>query len=101
MRRDQFYASAWKPVLVGAGLAEDRFVFHSLRHFSASAMLADSAPITAVAAHLGDTVETIQRTYVHWLRDEEDVPAQVLDRVLAPVVEEEEEDEGSETGGGT
>jgi integrase len=36
MRRDQFYASAWKPALRGAGLADDRFVFHSLRHFCAS-----------------------------------------------------------------
>ena len=32
---------------------------------------------------LGDTVETVSRTYVHWLRDDRDVPAQVLDRLLA------------------
>lgn len=34
--------------------------------------------------HLGDTVETVSRTYVHWLRDDRNVPAAVLDRVLAP-----------------
>lgn len=84
MRRDQFYASAWHPALRGAGLAEDRFVFHALRHFCASTLLAEGAPITAVAGHLGDTVETVTRTYVHWLRDDRDVPASVLDRVLAP-----------------
>jgi integrase len=84
LRRDQFYASAWHPALVGAGLAKDRFVFHSLRHFCASTLLAEGAPLTAVAGHLGDTVETVSRTYVHWLRDDRSVPADVLDRVLAP-----------------
>lgn len=86
MRRDQFYASAWKPALKAAGLPEDRFTFHALRHFCASTLLAEGAPLTAVAGHLGDTVETVSRTYVHWLRDDRDVPAAVLDRVLAPVV---------------
>ncbi len=84
LRRDQFYASAWRPALRGAGLAEDRFVFHSLRHWCASTLLAEGAPLTAVAAHLGDVVETVSRTYVHGLRDEYDVPSEVLDRVLAP-----------------
>lgn len=85
MRRDQFYDSAWHPALVAAGLTRDRFVFHSLRHFCASSLLAEGAPLTAVAGHLGDTVETVSRTYVHWLRDDREVPAAVLDRVLAPV----------------
>ena len=83
MRRDQFYASAWKPALESAGLA-GRFTFHALRHFCASTLLAEGAPLTAVAGHLGDTVETVSRTYVHWLRDDREVPADVLDRVLAP-----------------
>ncbi len=85
IRRDQFYASAWRPALVGAGLAKDRYKFHSLRHFCASTLLAEGAPLTAVAGHLGDTVETVSRTYVHWLRDDRDVPAEVLDRVLRSV----------------
>lgn len=84
LRRDQFYASAWKPALKAAGLAEDRFKFHACRHWCASTLLAEGAPITAVAGHLGDTMETVSRTYVHWLRDDRDVPAEVLDRVLAP-----------------
>ncbi|MFW6087159.1 MAG: tyrosine-type recombinase/integrase [Myxococcota bacterium] len=84
MRRDQFYASAWRPALRGAGLAEGRFVFHACRHWCASTLLAEGAPITAVAGHLGDTGETVSRIYVHWLRDDRDVPASVLDRVLAP-----------------
>lgn len=84
MRRDRFYSSAWRPALVAAGLAPDRFKFHSLRHWCASTLLAEGAPLSAVAGHLGDTVETVSRTYVHWLRDDRDVPAEVLDRMLAP-----------------
>lgn len=84
LRRDQFYNSAWKPALKGAGLEPDRYVFHSLRHFCASAMLAEGVPITAVAKHLGDTVETVMKTYAHWLRDEGDIPATTLDRLLLP-----------------
>jgi len=83
MRRDQFYRSAWQPALEEAELV-GRFTFHALRHFCASTLLAEGAPLTAVAGHLGDTVETVSRTYVHWLRDDRDVPAAVLDRVLAP-----------------
>jgi integrase len=98
MRRDQFYSSAWKPALKAAGLPERRFVFHSLRHFCASMLLAEGAPITAVAGHLGDTVETVMRTYVHWLRDDREVPAAVLDRVLAPPAALPARDEASGTG---
>ena len=82
-RRDEFYKAGWHPALIAAGLAKDRFVFHSLRHFCASSLLAEGAPITAVAGHLGDTVETVSRTYAHWLRDDREVPASVLERVLA------------------
>jgi len=84
MRRDQFYVSAWRPALVNAGLDARRYVFHTLRHFAASSMLAEGVPLTAVAGHLGDTVETVSRVYAHWLRDDRDVPAAVLDRLLAP-----------------
>jgi integrase len=98
LRRDQFYDSVWKPALRAAGLAEGRFVFHSLRHFCASTLLAEGAPITAVAGHLGDTVETVTRTYVHWLRDDRDVPAAVLDRVLAPADALPARDEGAAGG---
>jgi integrase len=90
------YRRAWQPALKAAGLVDEvaqedesvelvyRFVFHSLRHFAASTLLAEGAPITAVAGHLGDAVQTVSRTYAHWLRDDRDVPGEVLDRVLAP-----------------
>lgn len=94
--RNRFYGLVWEPTLKKAGLWLDatdedrgrgRFVFHSLRHFCASTLLAEGAPITAVAGHLGDGIATVSTTYAHWLRDDQDVPASVLDRVLAPVAE--------------
>jgi hypothetical protein len=61
-------------------------VFHACRHSCASTLLAEGAPLTAVAGHMGDTVETVSRTHVHWLRDDRDIPAQVLDRMLSRLV---------------
>ena len=60
--------------------------FHSLRHWCASSMLAEGVPVTAVAGHLGDTVETLSRTYAHWLRHDWDVPAAALSRMLRPTL---------------
>ena len=34
-------------------------MFHSCRHWCASTLLAEIAPLTAVAGHLGDTAETV------------------------------------------
>jgi integrase len=82
LRRVQFYDSAWKPALVAAGLASNRYVFHGLRHFCASSMLAEGVNPVAVAGHLGDTLETLQRVYAHWMRDDRAVPAEALERIL-------------------
>jgi hypothetical protein len=69
--------------LQAAGLGSDRFVFDSLRRFCASSMLAEGVDPMAVARHLGDALETLQRVYAHRMRDDRDVPADALDRVLA------------------
>lgn len=45
-----------------------------------------------------DTVETVSRVYAHWLRDDRDVPAAVLDRVLAPGDALRARDEASDAG---
>jgi integrase len=81
-RRDDFYRTIWRPALTGAGLADSGFVFHGLRHFCASSMLAAGVNPMAVAGYIGDTLETLQRTYAHWLRDDRDVPTEALDRIL-------------------
>ncbi|MGH9184403.1 MAG: hypothetical protein ACRD0U_01070 [Acidimicrobiales bacterium] len=76
-RRHQFYASAWRPALKAAGLADDRGRL--------------SLPWPAI---LGDTVETVSRMYAHWLRDDRDEPAAVLERMLAPVAGADSNTEG-------
>jgi hypothetical protein len=45
-------------------------------------MLAEGVNPMAVAGHLGDTLETLQRVYAHWMRDDRDVPADALERIL-------------------
>lgn len=82
LRRDEFYKVAWRPALEAAGLPADRYVFHSLRHFCASSMLAAGVNPAAVAGYLGDRLETLTRTYAHWLRDDVTVPADALERIL-------------------
>lgn len=79
-----FYDSAWRPALKAAGLEEDRYTFHALRHFAASSLLAAGADVATVAGHLGDTVEVVSRTYAHWMTENRGVPAAILERVLAP-----------------
>jgi integrase len=88
LRRDVFYESAWGPALKAAGLDRRQYTFHSLRHWCASSMLAAGGPITAVAGYIGDTVETVSRTYAHWLRDDRHVPATILDGLLASAVDQ-------------
>lgn len=94
MSRSWWHSMAWAPALRAAGL-EGRFKFHSLRHWCASTMLAEGAPVTAVAGHLGDTVVTVSRTYAHWLRDDRGVPAGLLDRALAKQTGENDEETGT------
>lgn len=95
LHRNRFYELGWYPALTAAGLGPvdddgqpvdgpGRFVFHSLRHFCASTLLAEGAPPVAVAGYLGNSPEMVSRVYSHWLRDDREVPAGVLDRVLAP-----------------
>jgi hypothetical protein len=83
LRRDQVYASAWRPALAAARAGHRSVHVPRLPATGAPPHCAEGAPITAVAGHLGDTVEAVSRTYAHWLRDYRDVPAAVLDRVLA------------------
>ena len=84
LRRDGFYAAAWRPALVGAGLAADRYKFHSARHYAVSAMLANLVSPAEVAAYVGDSVETITTTYTHFLRGSESKAKAALDLALAP-----------------
>jgi hypothetical protein len=58
-----------------------------VRQTGATSMLAAGNPLK-VAAHLGDTLETLNRTYAHWLSDDNAPPTAVLDRLLMPGADE-------------
>jgi integrase len=87
MRRDGWYEQAWRPALVGAGLAADRYKFHSSRHYAVSAMLGAGVPLPEVAAYIGDSPETVLKVYTHFLEDAPRTAKAALDRALAPVVD--------------
>ncbi len=88
LRHDVFYTHGWRPALVAAGLEPNAYVFHSLRHWCASSMLAENTNPAAVAGYLGDTFETLQRVYAHWMTEDRAVPAEVLERLLVSTSEE-------------
>jgi integrase len=64
--------------LVLAGLGLTPRGSHSLRHSVASALVAAGVPVADVARYLGDSVDTIVRTYVHATGAD---PAAALDRL--------------------
>jgi integrase len=55
---------------------------HTLRHSSASLMIADGVPIADVAKYLGDTVQTVVKVYCHPVGDD---PAAAIERSLTGV----------------
>lgn len=79
LRRDGFYASAWRPALVAAGLEPDRYRFHSARHFAVSNLLAQGVPVPEVAAYIGDAPGTVMDVYSHFLRGSESMAKRALD----------------------
>lgn len=93
LERRDLYRLAWYPALEGAGLDPRRFKFHSLRHAAATVLLSEGVSIATVAGYLGDQIGTVQSVYAHWARDDQEVPAEVLERLLAPVATEEDDEE--------
>ena len=87
LRRDDFYARAWRPALVAAGLDERRYKFHSARHYAVSSMLARGVSVVEVAAYVGDAPETIISTYAHFLRESESLAKHALDLAFSGPVD--------------
>lgn len=87
-RREEFYEKGWKPALRAAGLPEDRYVFHSTRHYCVSAMIENGVPTQEVARYVGDTVETIERTYMHLIKDAPRKAKAALNRAFASPADE-------------
>jgi len=58
-------AAAWRPTLKAAGLPP--LPIHGARHTWATCALSAGVPLAQVAAHLGDTMKVVERTYAHVL----------------------------------
>jgi integrase len=72
---------AWVELLEGLGLAFRNL--HQLRHSVGSVMVAAGVPVTEVAAYLGDSVETVVRTYLHSMGGD---PAAAVENALKTTV---------------
>jgi integrase len=85
LHRSSFNAVAWQPALRGVGLPCSRQNgMHALRHYFASALLANGVDIRALAAYLGhsDPGFTL-RVYVHLMPDAGDRMRAAVDAVFA------------------
>lgn len=65
--RSNFVRKCWRPLLTAAGVKYRKF--HTCRHTLASRMLAAGVDVAEVARVLGDRIETVTRTYAHWMKD--------------------------------
>jgi integrase len=85
LHRSSFNAVAWQPALRGAGLPRTRENgMHALRHYFASALLANGVDIRALAAYLGhhDPGFTL-RTYVRLMPSSDDRARSAVDTDFA------------------
>jgi integrase len=94
-----FDQAQWHPAQERAGITPPRakgekrkaardLGMHVLRHTAASAWLSKGADIVAVAAWLGDTVETVHRTYAHLMPDADDRGRKAMNEFFKPVGDE-------------
>lgn len=63
--KTNFIKRDWAGLLTRAGVKYRRF--HTLRHTHASRLLADGVDPAEVAKRIGDRIETVMRTYAHWI----------------------------------
>jgi integrase len=65
MEKTNFIRRVWGGLLDRAGLKYRKF--HTCRHTHASRLLADGIDPAEVARRIGDKIETVMRTYAHWI----------------------------------
>ena len=66
-----------------AGLTEIRF--HGIRHTAASIMLLYGEPAVRVAAILGQSVAVLLETYAHYIPDDQERTAALMDELTTPI----------------
>jgi len=64
--RSNFIRKEWEPLCEAAGVPYRKF--HSIRHTHASRLLAEGVDPAEVARRIGDSIETLMRSYAHWMR---------------------------------
>jgi integrase len=65
LTRTNFIRKEWKPLLAKAEVRYRKF--HALRHTHASELLAAGVDPLEVAKRIGDKIETLMRSYAHWI----------------------------------
>lgn len=55
---------------------------HVFRHTFASRLISEGVDVATVAALLGDTVETVQRVYVHAIEDKKEEAIQKIEKIM-------------------
>jgi hypothetical protein len=63
--KSNFVRKDWKPLLKSAEAKYRKF--HTLRHTHASRLLAAGVDPAEVARRIGDSIETLMRSYAHWI----------------------------------
>lgn len=79
--KSNFVRNDWAGLLEKAGVRYRNF--HVLRHTHASRLLAAGVDPAEVARRLGDRIETVMRTYAHWMPTNRDTAAKV-DAIYGP-----------------
>lgn len=59
-------------------------LFHDMRHTAASIMLLYVELPVRVAAILGQTVQVLLSTYSHWIPDNQETAANLMDAITTP-----------------
>jgi integrase len=85
VHRSNFNASGWQPALRAAGIPATRENgMHALRHYFASACLADGVDIRALSEYLGHTDPGFTlRVYTHLMPSADDRMRAAIDRAFS------------------
>jgi integrase len=76
-------SKTFKKLAQQAGLPAIRF--HDIRHSAASIMLLHKSPPVRVAAILGQSVAILLDTYAHYIPDDQEAEAALMDGITSPV----------------
>lgn len=98
LRRSNFAYRHWKPLLRELGFEDCGL--HKARHTAASILLSKGLEVSSIAAFLGDTVETVIRTYLHWIKHDHKEAASIMTNIMeTPTKASDEQKDISNTGG--